>query len=387
MAKPTKKVISAESGFIESIYTNVYSGFEFPKITTPGIISTMYNSSNGNTKQKSGEDKIKKNIASIKRLISQSMHALKEIDTSLKVTAYQAKNTKSEEYKTAKENINEKYTMRLMTDVDWAKLGKIFKNSKGEKCIRIGGKVYNITKSTLSTGGKNLKVNYYVPFRCRDLSKLNTMTLFAGSSYNFKKKGCSIVASVPQDYSSNKEYYNRIGDATKFMNSFAKTKTKCKNYIGGGSRFSQMSAMIASHFTNSKKKSSLYQGVIGVNFGLLVSDNKGKDLIKAACNQGAKRINQNDLKKMNGLVDFYFVENEGDQNEVTAPKSRSLVASTCPNSTVKLISKRSNKTEWNKMTIYDSSAPANNKRKGHSYQQPLYDAVFSGMFDKNGYRQ
>lgn len=384
MAKPTKKVIRAESSFIENIYSEVYSEFTYPNISTPGEISGMYNKVKGPKIQELGEGKIKNDIASIKRLISQTMHALVEIDASLNVTPYQSKNTKSEEYKTAKENINEKYTMRKMSELDWEKFGEIFKNNKGKKCIKIDGKVYNITNSTLSTDGKNLKVNYYIPFRCRDISKLNTITLFAGNSYNFNQQGCSIVASVPQDYSSNKEYYNRIGDATKFMNSFAKTKDECKNYIGGGSRFSQMSAMVASHFVNLEKNVSLYQGVIGVNFGLLVKNGK-KDLVKPACNQGTKRIDLNKLKEMDGFVDFYFIENEGDPNEVTAPKSKSLVSKACPTSTVKLISKRKNRVEWNTMISYDMSVRATNKRKGHSYQQSLYDAVYSGIFDKNNY--
>lgn len=404
---------------IEPIYNkfvNLSNSAGKDEIVKSTEIQKMYDKARSGWSKTKEEQKIVNHINVIRNKIVQTIYALGEIDKSIDVSAYQAngdkKDLKSNAYKEAYQYYkNGKFKIRKMTLEDCKRLypDNCFQKN-GKWYLQLNNYTYNITNGALTytnKAGKKVSVNvdYYIP-ELNDLSSLNTITLI--SSKDYSGYSGSIVA-IPKVSGVDNSKAAAVVASTDFLKNLAKTKSGCRNYVGGGSKYGQLSLFAASIGVAGNK--SLYDGVISVNYGLLVSNVDNKD---GNAFQKSQFKKMEDVEKMNGKVDFYFVEADGDPNIYTyfdgnnsyakdeklnnsyALSGAKIAAKYCQKSEVYFITnsettspfKKADKQyenfhyngidDWNKLT--------NSKNYvGHSYENILLDIAHNGMFDTNEY--
>ena len=374
------KKIMIDSDYVKSLYKtyiDVHEKVKEEKIEVTGEIKSrsMYVnacSKVNNFSLNNAKNELVDGIQKIRIKISQTMHALNDLEGGIDVTPYYTRNTNSKEYKDAKNAISGNLIKMDLVFFRQYYGDKCFEE-KGKWYIELGNYKYNITDNSLYDKKlkKSIKVNYYVPGNYDNLSTLNTTTVFTGTTP--QNSGTLIVQPT---WNNNEKM---VASATKFINEFANTDLKNnKNIIMGGSKFGSYSLQIAAH------SGKLYDTVVCINAAALVTDKN----VRPGARIQFKSIS--DLKKLDGK-NIYFVVAEG---ELIAYRHHSgnsdwascyttqsylysglrLVTRNCPNAEVYLVTN-------SKDTIYKSI-----KSKNYHYSQNTWSKLgINSKYHGHGY--
>ena len=289
------------------------------KITIPDKINSVYNNACNisNLSFEQSKKAIVKIANNTQNMISQTMHALNDIDGGIDVSMYGDAQRDSKEYTEARHAIIGEYNLVKANNDFFQKLiddGKLkqgqddrgvyveygYKNADGSEVCKY---YYERNQLKVSKVGKNgekntysCKVEFYVPngYSYDDLTGLNTFTTF-NSPYSSKKNSSnhkearhisasanSIVINVLWETggtttSTQKEKEEHAkgvaAPATRLIN-YIKEGTNAKgntqNIISGGSRFGAYSLQLAAD------NGDLYDTVICVNNALIVKGVTGR---------------------------------------------------------------------------------------------------------------
>ena len=416
----SKKVIKVESNYVNKIYKGTYvpiynSINNLPPIKCNGEIKGMYNKEDGDSKKKKCEKKILDSIQDIRILISQTMHALNDVEGGINVKSYYKKNPNSNIYKRAKADVKGRLQkINLMTYIRLYGKKKV-KNINGKWYLFLNDKyTYNITDSKLTIKGKNknvaVGVDFMLPSNHGSLSDMNTVTAFMASFETKGKKGKKTTktvisnAIVIRPHNANVDG-NYVAHTTKFMNEFAKTnRSKCTNTIMGGSKYGAKSIEIAADNSSKAKgtKRNLYDRVICTNNAAIVTGINSREGLK-------KQISKDQLKNLDG-VDLYFISAANDPNmhknkNDNWDDSKSSITNSylgsgiktilknCPNSQVYLISNSPRKRELSGLSSsnryhyspdYWDKCGINQKHTEHGYGAILDETLAGSLISNNG---
>ena len=229
------------------------------------------------------------------------------------------------------------YGDEILSNPTWDQIYAMYKKNKNSTAVRatgdffknceiqgdfailyIGGKEckYDMKKNKFYVDGKvAFDATIYVPSSNSNYSDLNVYTYFVENSDRSKNAikdrqinniSIQIVKSGVNEKGDalNGAIYTKADEVallTKFVNKAASTSKKCKNIIGGDSRFGAYSLKIAANADDGK----LYDTVYVVNNAVIVRGLNGS---------GEKvKITEEELARLD-YKDIYFISTSGDDN-------------------------------------------------------------------------